>query len=111
MRDIIIDGIATLAGLALALGVIFGVGYAGYLSYEFFAPRYTAVDSKVFKESVQYNEGMVRDLSELERQYKQADDNGKAALRPIIRHRFEVYDKQRLTENYPDLAAFYDSIQ
>lgn len=108
MKDFIASLILTLVAVAVALGLTVGLSYLGYLTYDYFAPRYVAVDNKVFKESVQYNEGMVRDLSELERQYKQADDNGKAALRPIIRHRFEVYDESRLPA---DLAAFYNSIK
>jgi len=104
MRNVI----AGIGAIALTVGVIFGLSYLGYKSYEFFAPRYVAVDSRVFKQSVQYNEGMVRDLTELQSQYVTSDDAGKAALRPIIRHRFEVYDENRLPA---DLAAFYDSIK
>jgi len=98
---------ATLAGITLAIGVAFGSAYLGYQMYSFFAPKYRAVDAKVFKESEQYNDGMVRDLAELKRQYDQADDAGKASLRPIIRHRFEVYDSNKLPA---DLAAFYQSM-
>ena len=80
MRDFIETlGIMFLTLIAILL-VGFGLSYLGYRTYEYLAPRYVAVDSKVFKESVQYNEGMVRDLSELERQYKQSDADGKAAL-------------------------------
>jgi hypothetical protein len=91
----------------LAVAFIVGLSFGSYKMYEYFAPRYTAVDAKVFKESVQYNEGMQRDLSELQRQYITADADGKAALKPIIRHRFEVYDRDRLPA---DLRSFYDSI-
>jgi hypothetical protein len=108
VRDALaIIGIAIAAFCGVVL-LAFGLNYASLTAHGFFEPRYTAIDAKVFKESVQYNEGMVRDLSELERQYKQADAGGKAALRPIIRHRFEVYDEGRLPA---DLAAFYDSIK
>lgn len=98
---------ATIAGIALVLAASFGLTYFGYQMSSFFAPKYRALDSKVFKESEQYNDGMVRDLAELKRQYDQADDAGKAALRPIIRHRFEVYDTNKLPA---DLAAFYQSM-
>ena len=95
-------------GLAIAgCLAVFGLSYGSYKMYEFFAPRYTAVDSKVFKESVQYNDGMIRDLSELQRQYITATPDEQASLRPIIRHRFEVYDRNRLPA---DLRQFYDSI-
>lgn len=95
-------------GAALAtIAFLFGLSYLSYLGYSYFAPKYRAVDSKVFHESEQYNEGMVRDLTELQRQYVTSDEAGKAALRPIIRHRFSVYDKDKLPT---DLRVFYDSI-
>jgi len=98
----------TLGAIVLWLGVIFGLSYFSYEMYDFFAPRYRAVDSKVFHESEQYNEGMVRDLTELQRQYVTSDEAGKSALRPIIRHRFEVYPENKMPS---DLRDFYDSIK
>lgn len=103
-----VDFIKIVSAAVMGLFVCLGLTYVSFKTYEFFAPRYVAVDAKVYKESVQYNEGMLRDLSELQRQYVTSDAAGKAALRPIIRHRFEVYDENRLPA---DLAAFYDSIK
>jgi hypothetical protein len=103
MRDFLSALTAVVLGFALILGISFG----SYKMYEFFAPKYRAVDAKVFKESEQYNDGMIRDLSELQRQYITAKPDEQAALRPIIRHRFEVYDRDRLPA---DLRQFYDSI-
>lgn len=97
----------TVAGVALMLGASFGLTYFGLQMNSFFQPKYRALDAKVFKESEQYNDGMVRDLAELKRQYDQSDDEGKAALRPVIRHRFEVYDSSRLPD---DLRNFYNSL-
>lgn len=103
MRTVLV----TLAGIVLLLASTFGLAYFGFQMDSFFAPKYRALDAKVFKESEQYNDGMIRDLAELKRQYDQADDAGKAALRPVIRHRFEVYDTNKLPA---DLAAFYQSM-
>jgi len=103
MRTVLV----TLAGIVLLLVSGFGLAYFGFQMDSFFQPRYRALDAKVFKESEQYNDGMVRDLAELKRQYDQADPAGKAALRPVIRHRFEVYDTNKLPA---DLAAFYQSM-
>ena len=97
----------TLSGIVLILAATFGSAYFAYEMSSFFAPKYRALDAKVFKESEQYNDGMVRDLAELKRQYDQADDAGKAALRPVIRHRFEVYDSNKLPD---DLKSFYQSM-
>ena len=104
MKDFFAAIIAILAVIALIAGISFG----GYYSYAYFAPRYTAVDAKVFKESVQYNDGMIRDLSELQQQYETSDADTKATLKPIIIHRFEVYDENRLPS---DMRRFYDSLK
>ena len=98
---------SSVLGFIAFLALISGLSFLSFKSYEYFAPKYRAVDAKVFKESEQYNEGMIRDLSELQRQYITATEEQKASLRPIIRHRFEVYDRDRLPA---DLRAFYDSI-
>ena len=90
-----------------AILLVFGLSFGSYKMYEFFAPKYRAVDAKVFKESEQYNDGMIRDLSELQHQYVTASKDDQASLRPIIRHRFEAYDRDRLPA---DLREFYDSI-
>lgn len=96
-------------GAALAtIALLFGLSYLSYLGYAYFAPKYRAVESKVFHESEQYNEGMVRDLSELQRQYVTASAEDKAALRPIILHRFSVYPTEKLPT---ELRSFYESIQ
>jgi len=95
--------------VVVAAGVsIFALTFGSYELYAYFAPKYRAVDSKVFHESEQYNEGMIRDLTELQRQYVTADDAGKAALRPIIRHRFEVYPESKMPA---DLREFYQSVK
>lgn len=96
-------------GAALAaIALLFGLSYLSYMGYSYFAPKYRDVDSKVFHESEQYNEGMVRDLTELQRQYVTSDEAGKAALRPIIRHRFEVYPENKMPA---DLRDFYESVK
>ena len=42
--------------IIIALVAIFGLSFLGYKSYEFFAPKYRAVDNQVFKQSEQYND-------------------------------------------------------
>ena len=98
----------SVADVLALLSILFGLSLFSFSMYSYFAPKYRAVDSKVYHESEQYNEGMVRDLSELQRQYVTSDEAGKAALRPIIRHRFEVYPEDKMPA---DLRNFYDSIK
>ncbi len=98
---------AILALIVLGVVGVFALGWLSYEGYAYFAPRYTAVDNKVFHESQQYNDGMLRDLENLKREYQTADANGKAALKATVIHRFEIYPRDRMT---PDLLNFYDSL-
>jgi hypothetical protein len=99
-------GIVVLVLLGIT-GLVFFTNGLGLVSYSFFAPRVTAVDNKVFHESQQYNDGMLRDLENLKLAYLQATPEQKAALKGTIIHRFEIYPRDRMT---PDLQNFYDSV-
>lgn len=83
---------------------VFGMTYFGYGLNSYFAPKYRALDNQVFKESEQYNDGMIRDLENLQMDYMKANDAQKDALRSIILHRFSVYDQNKLP---PNLWKFY----
>jgi len=91
-----------------AIALIFGLTFLGYKSYEFFAPKYRAVDNQVFKESEQYNDGMIRDLENLQMEYINADAEKKQALRAIVLHRFSVYPEDKMP---PNLRNFYNSLK
>jgi hypothetical protein len=99
---------AGVAGLVLFLALIFGLNLFGLANYSFFAPKYRAVENQVFKESEQYNDGMIRDLENLQMSYMDADQAHKDALRSIILHRFSVYDQNRLP---PNLWNFYQQVK
>ena len=96
--------------MAVILGcaIIVALMFAGYEAYDYFAPKYRATDMKVFKESEQYNDGMIRDLQNLQMEYMSADQAHKDALRSIIIHRFSVYDQNRLPA---DLWNFYQQLK
>lgn len=96
--------IAVVVGLFVLLEA---VNIFAFGNYAFFAPRYTAVQNKVFQQSQQYNEGMVRDLEDIKRQYLNATPEQKETLRALAIHRFEVYPEDRLP---PDLDQFYRSL-
>lgn len=99
--------LTVIGSFLLLLLVIFILNVYGLGTYAFFAPKYTAVDNKVFHESQQYNDGMIRDLENIKREYQHATPEGKDALRATAIHRFEIYPYNRLP---PDLQAFYDSL-
>ena len=105
----IFKGVAVfVVGLVLFLALCFGLNLFGLANYSFFAPKYRAVENKVFKESEQYNDGMIRDLQNLQMEYMSADQAHRDALRSIIIHRFSVYDQNRLPSN---LWAFYQDLK
>ena len=97
-----------LGGITLALALFIGLPMYGFKLYEYFAPKYTEVDRKVFEESRAFNEGMVRDLGNLKLQYLTASPAQKEALRATVLHRFSVYPEEKLSL---DLRTFYRDLQ
>lgn len=89
--------------IVLAIGITF----ASFYSYQYFKPKYTAVDNTVFQQSQQYNEGMVRDLENIKLEYLAATPEQRDALRALAIHRFSVYPTNRLP---PDLQQFYSQL-
>ena len=87
---------------------MFGISLLGFESYKFFAPKYRQVDNEVFKQSEQYNDGMVRDLENLQVEYINGDADKKQALRAIILHRFSVYPEDKMP---PNLRNFYEQLK
>ena len=102
------DTIGFIVAIAIGIAALFGISYLGYMSYSFFAPKYRAVDNQVFKESEQYNDGMVRDLENIQMEYMKADAAGRQGLKAIALHRFSVYPEDRLP---PNLRNFYDQLR
>ena len=102
------DALGTLVAILSAIALCFGLSYLAYSSYQFFAPKYRAVDNQVFKESEQYNDGMIRDLENLQLEYIKSDEAGKQALRAIALHRFSVYPENKMP---PNLRNFYNDLK
>lgn len=105
MKDIINLVFGTVLGFIL---LVFGIGSLSYGMYAYFAPKYMAVDNQVFKESQQYNDGMVRDLENLQLEYINGDADKKDAIRAIVLHRFSVYPQDKLP---PNLRNFYNNLR
>jgi hypothetical protein len=97
----------TLAVLAGIVALTLFLNGVGLLNYSIFAPAQTAIDNKVFHQSQQFNDGMVRDLENLRLMYLQAEPEQRAALKGTILHRFAGYPRDRMT---PELLSFYDSL-
>jgi len=97
-----------LVSISAFFGFIVVVAFFGFGMDSFFRPAYRKLDNKVFKESEQYNDGMIRDLENLKMDYIKADDQGKQALKAVILHRFSVYPKDKMSA---DLQNFYEGLQ
>ena len=100
--------LAGIGGLILFLALCFGLNLFGLANYSFFAPKYRAVENQVFKESEQYNDGMIRDLENLQMEYINADKDHKDAIRAIVLHRFSVYPQDKMPGN---LRNFYNDLK
>ena len=90
--------------VALVIMAMFG----SFFAYQYFAPKYRAVDNQVFKQSEQYNDGMIRDLENLQMDYINADKDHNDALRAIVLHRFSVYPEDKMP---PNLRNFYNDLK
>jgi len=82
--------------------------FGSFFAYQYFAPKYRQVDNEVFKQSEQYNDGMIRDLENLQIEYISSDAEKKQALRAIVLHRFSVYPEDKMP---PNLRNFYNSLK
>ena len=108
MKDFFEYAFASITGIAVFIALIFSLTFLGWMSYDYFAPKYRATDNKVFKESEQYNDGMIRDLESLQMEYISADQPHKDALRAIVLHRFSVYSEEKMP---PNLRNFYNDLR
>lgn len=87
------------------IGMLAGVtNMLGFWSFAYFAPKIEQVRYNTFKESQAYNDGMLRDLYDIQRDYLKADANGKASLRAIAIHRFSTFPVEKMPA---DLKVFY----
>lgn len=86
----------------------FGLGWFGLEYDKVFMPKRVALERSVFEHSKVYNDGMLRDLENLEMQYRSASSEQKEALKAVILHRFSVYPESELP---PNLRNFYNDLR
>lgn len=96
------------AGLVLLCVIVFGLNYFGYASFSFFAPRMEAIRRDTMIQSRSYQEGTIRELYTLKRQYQAAkSDDERDTIAATARHEFEIFPKDRLPV---DLQTFMAQI-
>lgn len=94
--------------IVAVIGAIISASFVSFGLYRYFAPREAEVQREVFENTKGYNDGMIRDLENLQMEYQHADKTQKEAMKAVILHRFSVYDKSRLPI---DLRKFYDDLR
>lgn len=100
--------LSVISAFILIVAIGFGLNMAGFLQFQFFAPKVEKVRYDTFKESQAYNEGAVREMYAYQTQWITATPEQRNALRGAIIHQFSVYPKDRLPA---DLVAFYAQVQ
>jgi len=100
--------LAVVGGIAAFITLILGLNYLGWATTNYFSPKYEQTRNDTFKNSAAYNDGMVRDLEEIQMQYQQATPAQKDSLRALALHRFSVYPQERMT---PDQRLFYNQLK
>ena len=99
---------AGVCGLAALVAVGFGLNYAGYASFAFFAPRYEGVRRDTMIQSRAYSEGMTREMYRLKIQYFQAkSDAERETIAAMAKHEGAALDRSRLPL---DLQSFLTQI-
>ena len=76
----------------------FGLEWAGIEWKGFFGPKHAAVDRKIFKETLSYNEGMAQQLAKYHGEYVLAgkDIERKRAVAGVVRQMFAEYDESKI---------------
>ncbi len=94
-------------GVVLFL-VIGSMPFIGLGYYKVLSPAYVATDNKIFHASQQYQDGVRRDLADMQSEYITASPEQKQALAAVIRDRYGAIDRSILTagEN-----TFLDSVE
>jgi hypothetical protein len=111
MNDTVKSGIAGFGIVITSVAAIFIVGLLGFGMYAFFAPKYMAVDNKVFHESQQYNDRMNQSLGDYYEAYN--DPNATSASKDVIVGRIRAdYNRYPITSiEDPTLRTWLQSIR
>ena len=82
--------------LLIISALIFGISLFGLGYYKFFAPKYEDAKRDVFENTKSYLHGVQQDLGKYYFEYQNADEEGKAAIKAVIRIRFAEVDESKL---------------
>jgi hypothetical protein len=92
-------------GLAVVLGLCFGLTWLGIEWRGFFGPKRAAVERRIFEETPSYIHGMKQDLMRYRHQWMTADEEKRMGIESTVRMRFAQFDPRHLED--PELSGFY----
>jgi hypothetical protein len=89
--------------LVAMFGITWAIEGNDFFLYKFFAPKEEQVRQDVFRNSQAYNDGVMQDLYNAQRDYLKGNNEQKVAIRGLVLHRVSSYDLNKLPN---DLHAF-----
>jgi len=99
---IIVTAILSIAAL-IALAFVLELGGLKWDMY--FGPKHAAVEREVFKQTRQFTEGKIQELTKHRLEYfRTKDDLDKRAIASTVRHAFADFDRSSLKN--PELESF-----
>ena len=102
------DFFGVLGAIAVGIAIVAGLSIGGYHLYAYLAPKYEATRRDVMIESRQYQEGTIREIYTLQRQYGAAkNDAERDAIAAAVRHEVSIFPRERVPG---DLQAFLTQV-
>lgn len=99
--------VAGLLVLVLIMALSFGGRLFQLKENEYFAPKEENLRNKVYEQTHAYQRGVMNDLSDLNLDYKRADDDiAKRAIAETVRNRYSNVDIKFVQEKNEDLYYF-----
>lgn len=98
-----------LGALLVLLALTWMAQGSNFFLYKVFAHQYAVVEREVYEGTPSYNQGMIQELQNMQREYLKAPEDSKPALRKIILRRSDAYpNKDRMPA---DLQAFIAQLE
>lgn len=94
--------------IVVVIGLVVGVSFGGLWLYKAVAPAWEEARTDVYRNTKSYTEGSIRDLRRLKREYDNAEDSHKSALRTIILQRSDEINMDQMPS---DVVRFIETMQ
>ena len=108
MKETFKDIATTVATVAVAGVVIWGLTYQVLVYTGYFAPKFENVRRKTFENSKSFRDGSIQELENMQFEYLRSDAEHKLALKSLIIHRAATVPQDALPQ---DLYNFIQSLK